>query len=91
MRKPPGRLKRALAKKLQEEFPDCNGLALTWSAEEIYDVQGWCRSSRSNFNDTYRWSAVGRFKDTGNACSTIDCFATITFVLKQEKIADWLD
>lgn len=74
--KPPGRIKRKLAKALQRDFPMLGTHPITWKPERIYEAKGGVRTSL--IYDAYRWSATAVFQETGNTACVVDSFCTAT-------------
>lgn len=79
---------RKLCKMLQAAFPERNGLALTWSPENVYPAKGAWRSRRAMF-DVRAWQAHATYV---NECGqvvhgmSVGSYATITDLIKFKKL-----
>lgn len=77
--KSPGYKVQKLAKMLQTSFPTRNGLAVTWSTDNIHCAQGaWRKKSM----DVWSWQAFGTYTETGGTAFHFGSYATVTELTK---------
>jgi hypothetical protein len=75
---------------LQRDFPLFGGRPITWSPEDLKAAQGYERTSRSVFNDIYRWEGVSRFADDPESMASSACsFETMTECVKAPRLENY--
>lgn len=78
MSREPGYKVKRLAKLLQKNFPDRNGLPVIWKPEAIYCAKGaWRKKSM----DVWSWQAFAEYENGGTAYHA-GSYETVTALIK---------